>query len=213
MSNHVHLELRVNEAEAQQWTDQQVVKQWHQLYQGNLLTQRFARGQAITSYEQGTLDSIITDYRRRLADISWFMRALNEPIARQASQEDGCTGRFWEGRFKSQALLDEGGLLACMAYVDLNPVRAKMTKTPEASAHTSIRLRIAVTHKGQQPKELLPFIGNERQQMPKRVCFNLKDYVSLVDQTGRVLRKNKRGCISNNAEDILTRLITCVREI
>ncbi|ROS05599.1 hypothetical protein EDC56_1145 [Sinobacterium caligoides] len=206
MSNHAHLVLRVDEDEAQQWTDQQVVNQWHQLYQGNLLTQRFARGQTITSYEQGTLDSIITEYRRRLADISWFMRALNEPIARQANQEDGCTGRFWEGRFKSQALLDEGALLACMAYVDLNPVRAKMAKTPEASAHTSIRLRIAAAHKGQQAKELLPFIGNERQHIPKGVCFNLKDYVALVDQTGRVLRKNKRGSIDSNAEDILTRL-------
>ncbi|ROR97887.1 hypothetical protein EDC56_3554 [Sinobacterium caligoides] len=206
MSNHAHLVLRVDEAEAQQWSQRDVVERWHQLYKGNLLTQRFARGQAIAPYERDTLDSIITEYRRRLADISWFMRALNEPIARQANQEDGCTGRFWEGRFKSQALLDEGALLACMAYVDLNLVRAKMAKTPETSEHTSIRLRIAAAHKGEQPKELLPFIGNERQQMPKGLCFNLKDYVSLVDQTGRVIRKNKRGCISSNAEDVLARL-------
>ncbi|ROS00208.1 hypothetical protein EDC56_2846 [Sinobacterium caligoides] len=206
MSNHVHLVLRVDEDEVQQWSQREVVERWHQLYKGNLLTQRFARGQAIASYERDTLDSIITEYRRRLVDISWFMRALNEPIARLANQEDGCTGRFWEGRFKSQALLDKGALIACMAYVDLNPVRAKMAKTPEASAHTSIRLRIAAVHKGQQPKELLPFIGNERQQMPKGLCFNLKDYVCLVDQTGRVLRKSKRGYISDNAEDILTRL-------
>ena len=59
------------------------------------------------------------------------MRLLNQSIATQANQEDNCTGPFWEGRFKSQALLDEAVLVACMAYVDLNPVRANIAKTSE----------------------------------------------------------------------------------
>ena len=55
---------------------------------------------------------------------------LNMHIAREANKEDNVTGRFWEGRFKRQALLDEQALIACMAYVDLNPVRAGITSTP-----------------------------------------------------------------------------------
>nr|WP_275298024.1 hypothetical protein [Halomonas campisalis] len=77
------------------------------------------------------------------------MRVLNESIARQANAEDGAKGRFWEGRFKSQALLDEAAILSAMAYVDLNPIRAGIAETPETSEHTSVAERL--TGLGAQP--------------------------------------------------------------
>ncbi len=115
-------------------------------------------------------------------------------------------GRFWEGRFKSQALLDEAAVLACMAYVDLNPIRAKMAATPEGSDHTSVQLRIQAALKGEQPKKLLPFIGNERDNQPNGIAFSLADYLELVDDTGRIIRDDKRGAISENCANVLTRL-------
>jgi len=54
------------------------------------------------------------------------MKYLNEHIAREENKEDNCTGKVWEGRLKSQALLDEVALISCIAYVDLNPIRAGM---------------------------------------------------------------------------------------
>jgi hypothetical protein len=85
----------------------------------------------------------VETYRGRLADLSWYMRVLNESIARMANAEDGVTGRFWEGRFKSQALLDDAAVLTAMAYVDLNPIRAKLAETPETSDYTAIAERLA----------------------------------------------------------------------
>ncbi len=146
--------------------------------------------------------------------ISWFMRCLNEPIARAVNKEDNVTGRFWEGRFKFQALLDEQALAACMAYVDLNPVRARMARTPEQSDHTSIQQRIkqalntsSPDHRAQQqPKALLNFVGNPRQDMPKGLPFNLTDYLQLVDWSGRILREDKKGHIPEHLPGILQRL-------
>ncbi|MCX2841589.1 hypothetical protein OQJ59_08125 [Microbulbifer thermotolerans] len=156
--------------------------------------------------ELARLEEVAAEWRERLMDISWFMRMLNESIARQANREDGCTGRFWEGRFKSQALLDERSLAACMAYVDLNPIRAKMADTPETSDHTSIQRRISAARDGKQPQQLFPFVGNPRESMPVGLPFQLQDYLELVDWSGRCLREDKRGAIDEQLPPILDRM-------
>jgi hypothetical protein len=91
--------------------------------------------------EQANLDRSIALWRERLMGISWFMRIINEGIARMANREDDCTGRFWEGRFSSQALFDEKALAVCSAYVDLNPIRAGIGDSLTDSDHTSIKRR------------------------------------------------------------------------
>ncbi|NRB25783.1 MAG: transposase [Shewanella sp.] len=206
MSNHLHLVLSVDIYQSNCWTDREVVEHWHQVFKGTEITQKFAKGEVIESVEISQLKHSIAQYRSRLSDISWFMRCLNEPIARMANKEDKCTGHFWEGRFKSQALLDETAVLACMAYVELNPIRAQIAKTLADSDHTSLQLRIKAALKGKQPESLLPFIGNERLNQPKGINFSLEDYLELVDETGRIIRDDKRGAISSSAVNILTRL-------
>ncbi|CAM2857949.1 transposase [Vibrio rarus] len=206
MSNHLHVVLHIDIETVNCWSDLDVVIQWHKLFKGDGLTHKFAKGQLIEPHEVARLKHTIAIYRSRLCDISWFMRCLNEPIARRANQEDNCSGRFWEGRFKSQALLDEAAVLACMAYVDLNPVRASMAATPEQSDYTSIQQRIKAAIKGEQPKALLPFIGNERANQPKGIAFSLKEYLELVDDTGRIIRDDKRGAVRAGSMKILNRL-------
>jgi REP element-mobilizing transposase RayT len=206
MSNHVHVVLHVDVKQTQVWSDYDTVQRWHRLHKGTLLTQMFARGDTIGKGQRLTLDNTITEYRRRLHDISWLMRNLNEHIARRANKEDECTGRFWEGRFKSQALLDEAALLSCMAYVDLNPIRTKIAKTPETSKHTSIKKRLESIKQNTSSHSLMPFVGNERQDMPKGIAFSLKDYCEIVDITGKIIRHDKAGHIDQQQQPILKRL-------
>ena len=213
MSNHYHMVLHINTEEAKQLSTLEVIEHWHQLFKGNVLTQRYSRGETLIKAERETLTIITDTWRERLANISWFMRLINEGIARQANKEDGCTGCFWEGRFKSQALLDEQALFVCMAYVDLNPLRAKMAKTPERSHRTSIKKHIAkaqttrqINHPQQQEKSLMRFAGNPRQVMPEGLPCRLSNYLELVDWTGRIVRDDKRGAIDNSIPPLLSRL-------
>ena len=207
MSNHHHVVLHINTATMHALTDIDVCLRWHKLFKGTALSQGFVRGDSLDQAQWQALKVKLDEWRLKLTDISWFMRCLNEPIARQANDEDRCTGRFWEARFKSQALLDEKALAACMAYVDLNPIRAKMAKTPEHSHHTSIKKRLeSLQQYSTQPKSLYPFAGNLREPMPQGLPFPLKDYVELVDITGRLIRADKRGYISPASTPILERL-------
>jgi REP element-mobilizing transposase RayT len=215
MSNHTHLVLHVNEQQALNWNTAEVLTRWHKVFKGTLLTQKYLSKinespelstEQLTASEQVAIEQITVIYRKRLMDISWFMRVLNEGIARQANKEDNCTGRFLEGRFKCQALLDESALLACMAYVDLNPVRAKMATTPETSEYTSIKQRIHHALNQTQPKTLKSFAGNPKKDMPDGIPFELKEYIELVELTGRCIREDKAGHIDNNLPTLLERL-------
>lgn len=206
MSNHTHVVLHVNEEKAQAWSVTEVIQRWHRLHKGTLLSNQYVAPEQRQQMHKScvmAVEETAEVWRQRLHDISWFMRSLNEHIAREANKEDNCTGRFWEGRFKSQALLDEAALAASMAYVDLNPVRAQMAPTPEKSDHTSIQYRINAAKVGKTPKRLMPFAGNPRQDMPQGLPFALSDYITLVDITGRQFAKGKKGVIKGTLPDIL----------
>ncbi|MDO6560736.1 transposase [Paraglaciecola chathamensis] len=207
MSNHTHVVLCVDKALADGWDTNEILQRYHRVHKGTLITQKFMHGDSLSQSELISLDYTVEIYRKRLYDISWFMRDLNEFIAREANKEDDCTGRFWEGRFKSQALLDESAVLACMAYVDLNPIRAKMAETPETSKHTSIKKRIdAAKNQQSQPRVLMPFVSSSRDEMLKGIAYSFNDYCELIDTTSRCIRDDNLGYMDNNQSPILERL-------
>ncbi len=142
--------------------------------------------------------------RQRLGDLSWFMRALNEPIARRANEEDACTRRFWEGRYRCQALLDEAAVLACMSYVDLNPIRVGIAEDLPQSDHTGIKRRIETLAK-QAPEAPLPALAGVEPGFAV-LAISTATYLDLVDWTARLTRPDERGHIAASAPPILEAL-------
>jgi REP element-mobilizing transposase RayT len=213
MTNHYHVVVHVDKEKAKSWSAQQVISLWTQLYKGHLLADRYAQGDTLSNAEQTALSGMIEEWRLRLYDISWFMRCLNEYLAHKANEEDNCKGRFFEGRFKSQALLDEGALLTCMSYVDLNPIRAGLAETPEDSEFTSIQERIK-SYAGQQKSSkgsefkpnLFPFVRTSEQEERKGIHFDEQDYYRLLDWTGRAIRDDKKVSIPEDLAPIMERL-------
>lgn len=214
MSNHYHLVVYVNDDEAKSWSNEEICQRWSELYHLPPLVEGFLENNSNGIAGADAAIKIINSYRERLTDLSWLMKNINEYIARKSNKEDSCKGHFWESRFKSQALLDEKAILACMAYVDLNPIRAKMATSANNSEFTSIFERIHNKASNKDKPELLSFkvkplhgfIGNEHKNSPCGLAFSLIDYLNLVDATGRVIRKDKAGYIDENEQPLLKQL-------
>jgi len=187
MSNHYHVIVRIHPETLADLSDEAITKRWGRV---------FALPTKVTSWH-------IAVWRERLSSLSWYMRCINEPMARLSNKEDACTGRFWEGRFKCQALLDEQALVRCMTYVDLNPIRAAVARTPESSAHTSVKARIEG-----DSEHLMPFRDLATVSSDALACVPLskEEYVQLVDWTGRRIQSGKRGHIPIPLPPILDRL-------
>jgi REP element-mobilizing transposase RayT len=236
MSNHLHVVLRSRPDVVATWSDEEVARRWLRLF-----PRRRQRDGSPAEPNEGELRSImgnkevLAQRRRRLSDISWWMRCTAEVIARRANREDECTGRFWEGRFRAQVLLDESSLLACAAYVDLNPVRAALAPTPEASRYTGAKERLddLAERRGEGGTHDWERSGRRRQsgwlspvEIDERLdpagadacttgrrasqkgflSMTLGAYVELLDWTGRQLRGDKRGRIPAHVGPILERL-------
>jgi REP element-mobilizing transposase RayT len=211
MMNHYHVLVRVNVEKAASWTASEIFEHWSYLFQVPDLMKLYLAGHLIEDDDIQAAENMIEIYRERLTSISWFMRCLNEHIARLANVEDKCSGRFWEGRFKSQAILDEAALINTMVYIDLNPIRAKIAETPESSAYTSIAERMGERNLATDVScafhgKLMPFLESRGIQYTPHIPMYLTDYIELADWTGRQIRPDKRGAISENVPPVLARL-------
>jgi putative transposase len=255
LENHYHTILRTRPDIVASWSDWEVATRWLTLF-----PRHRAIGGAATLPAEEEIRALthcperITQLRQRLCSLSWFMGRLNEFIARAANKEDEVKGRFWESRFKCQALLDEAAIAACMVYVDLNPIRAGLAATPEESDFTSIQERIRAwkketmtagsastqaaqdIHSGTAGMLVPENAGETCNPIPERIsamsnsidsgafsaCWlcpissesqrrgilqiTAAEYFDLVDQSGRMIRPDKRGAIDADLKPVLQRI-------
>ena len=220
MDNHLHVIVRQRPDIAKEWSAKDVTCRWRMIFGKAPKTKADREAFELLSDIESRDARLVKMRRQRLASVSWFMRCLCEPIARRANKEDGCTGRFWEGRLRSQALLDDAAMLACSAYVDLNPVRSKLAATPESSRNTSIFERICERQKpskrtGDSRDGWLAPMGGQsksakdsdrRASNDEMISLKLDEYLGLLDWTGRQIRQGKSGSIPTSLSPILDRL-------
>lgn len=205
MSNHVHVVLRIDPLAAVAWTPDEVASRWVRLFPATRDGEVDIEGCRVK--EQTLLGNAdrLAICRQRLGSLAWFMRSLNEPIARRANREDACKGRFWEGRYKCQALLDDAAVLTCMSYVDLNPIRAGIAEDLESSAHTSAHHRIA-TLREYPERAQQPLASIKIAVAAGLLSVTTEDYLDLIDWTARFTRADKRGRIDAKEPPILRKL-------
>jgi hypothetical protein len=234
LSNHFHQVLRSRPDVVASWDDTEVARRWLRICpprkdrQGNPLEP--------TEFELNRIcknPKRLAVIRRRLSNISWWMRLLCQPLAAMANKEDGEQGRFWQGRFRAVRLCDEAAVLACAAYVDLNLIRAALAETLETSHFSSVQRRIesllcpgVSTTEPAPDRFLAPIQIDERRDasgaVPSSSPYRASDkgflpisaleYIELLDWTARQVVRGKSGATPADAPPILERLGVTVTE-
>jgi REP element-mobilizing transposase RayT len=198
MQNHHHVILRTRPDLAKALSDEEVVRR-----RLRALPQRRDEDWNPVEPDEKEVAAVLLDeekvelYRKQSASLSKFMAYLNENIARRSNAEDNVTGRFFEGRFKCSALLDEAAILACMAYVDLNEVRAKLADTPEGSVFSGAYDRIVARQGAEKIKALEDARLSESSQglAPEKLT---EQQQRAIDEAKRAQRKDRWLCPLDN---------------
>ena len=232
LSNHFHLILRSRPDVVSTWDDTEVARRWLTLCP--VQKDEFGRAIEPTEADLNTIRNNkqkLTQVRRRLSDISWWTRLFCQNIAQRANLEEQETGKFFQARFKATRLLDETSILACAAYVDLNPIRAALAETLEGSQFTSIQKRlldlqapacgsVEVSEQQTAASFLSPVdlneIGDCIGSCPHSHGHRCSDkgflsmtaaaYAELLDWTARQIRGDKRGSTPTGLAPIFDRL-------
>ena len=181
LDNHFHLVVYYDPKECQRWSDEELVFRWTEVFPSPTKTKDAEVIEALKIQRRAELltqPERLQQIRKTLGSLSSFMKHLKQPIAWRANREDDCYGHFFEGRFYSGALLSEEAVLAAMAYVDLNQVRAKIARNIQQCRDSSIfeRLQVSASTPERLEQSLQPLVSGII-DTSRRISMNLQDYI------------------------------------
>ncbi|OYP34357.1 transposase [Rhodopirellula sp. MGV] len=236
LSNHYHIVFRSRPDIVSDWDDTEVAKRWLSICPTRRCQRRNCEPNEAELDTIRKCPQLLADTRERLANVSWWMRLLNQRVAQRANSESNESGKFWQERFELTRIDDEESLLACAAYVELNPIRAAMAETLEESDYTSVQNRIrsdlefleshdscddAVSSQASRRDgflakleidELSDPIGSQASSSGRRCSdkgflpISRLEFYELLDWSARQLKPGKRGKTPDDAPPILVRL-------
>jgi len=218
MDDRLHLVLTIRPDIVAVWSDREVAQRWL-----THLPSSSACDVPQTAKEEDIRDLLcdpakIARCRLRLCSLSEFHKAFKTPLAQLANREENMTGRFWQSGYKSRQVLDRTDLLSTMAYVDLNPIRASMERTPEQRHFTGVHHRImerahALHRRSRRESATLPhepapsFLTPISGSPSRRGLFDnitLDEYLMVIDRIDHVIRLGKRSDRPHDLSPILT---------
>jgi hypothetical protein len=129
MGNHFHILIRM--FPDYKFTDEEIKKRYEDFYGDS---RAFA-------------DGWIPTLREKLSNLSEFVREIKVGFARYYNRRHNRRGYFWGDRFKSVIVEDGATLINCLAYIDLNPLRAGLVDRPEEYRWNSLAYHIQTGNK------------------------------------------------------------------
>jgi len=145
------------------------------------------RYQAFFADEEDKKDLELTEdqvarFRQKWEDLSEFIRDLKQNFSRFYNRRHNRRGFFWSERFKS-VIVDNGDtLINCLAYIDLNPVRAEMVEKPEEYRWSSIGYHVQRNNEG----GLLSLDFGLAEFVDKNVAERLSRYRKFLYEKGEI---------------------------
>ena len=132
MGNHFHLLVRMHPERS--YSDEEIRERYDR---------RYGEAQA-----GGFGDDQMDALRRKLGDLSEYVKEIKQEFTRYYNKLHKKRGYFWSGRFKSVIVENGETLINCLAYIDLNPVRAGLVKRPEDYRWCSLGYHVQTRNRG-----------------------------------------------------------------